>query len=50
MDSATHRYDVLPTMLLLVDELKPEHNANVVPIQDLKRLSVGEALPLEELQ
>ena len=43
-------YGVLPALLLLLNKLKPEHNADIVPIQDLKRLSVGEALPLEELQ
>ena len=45
-----YRYDNVPLLLLLLDELKPEHDANIVSIQDLKRLSIGEALPLEEFQ
>ena len=44
------RYDNLPLLLLLLDELKPEHDADIVSIQDLKCLSIGEALPLEEFQ
>ena len=43
-------YGSLPTLLLLLSKLKPEHNTDIVPIQDLKRLSVGEALPFKKLQ
>ena len=45
-----YMYGILPTLLLLLDKLKPEHDADIVPIQDLKRLSVGETLPFKELQ